>query len=275
MKRPLGANPEDITVGNSTGGDLMFTDTLKEYVGEYHVYKNGAIYSDAEYNAQTSKQLMPLISTMSNPINKTYLMLSKKLFSAYRPPTQYFKILDPAEYEAGKTERYIIQKINEPRRIFEVDDVTFKSWNVQNQPGINGFIYRRATVPWVIVGDTKTVRQMNTNALIEAEKTIPGLGTYLLTNPLEFVRFEYTGGNVNGLFTSGGEYKDQNGNNYIGAYHIHEKKGPMEGPVHVQRAHNKLIPVGGTLSNFGSTTDSDIPIENTPSAPSAPSAPSY
>jgi len=271
MKRPLGANPEDIIVGNSTGGDLMFADTLKEFVGEYHVYKNGAVYSDAEYNAQTSKQLMPYISTMSNPINKKYLMLSKKLFSQYKPPTQFFKILDPAEYEAGKTERYIIQKINEPRKIYEVDFDMFKSWNTFNQPGINGFIYRRATVPWVIVGDTKTVRQRNIDSILEAEKIITGLGIYLLTNPLEYVRLEYTGGAVNGLFTYGGEFKDKNGNNYIGAYHIHETKGPMEGPTHVQRAHDRLTPIGGTLANFDSTSGNDIPVENTPPAPSSPS----
>ena len=268
MRRPNIAKPEDIVVGNSTGGDLMFADTLKEYIGEYHVYKNGAVYSDAEYNPQTSKQLMPLISTMSNPINKKYLMLSKKLFSQYRPPTQFFKILDPAEYDVGRTERYIVQKINEPRKIYEVDEDMFKSWNVLNQPGINGFIYRRAMVPWIIVGNTKTVRQRNVNAILQAEETIPGLGTYLLTNPLEYVRLEYTGGAVNGLFTYGGEFKDKNGNNYIGAYHIHETKGPMEGPTHVQRAHDRLTPIGGTLANFGSTSGNDVPVENTPPAPS-------
>ena len=271
MRRPNISNPEDIIVGNSTGGDLMFADTLKEYVGEYHVYKNGAVYSDAEYNPQTSKQLMPLIRSLDNPICQTYLKISKKLFSAYRPPTQYFKILDPAEYEAGKTERYIIQKINEPRKIFEVDDETFKSWNVLNQPGINGFIYRRAMVPWTIVGNTNTVREQNTNAILEAEETIVGLGTYLLTNPLEYVRIEYTGGTVNGLFTYGGEFQDKDGNNYIGSYHIHESKGPMEGPIHVQRAHDRLTPIGGTLSNFGATAESDAPIEPVPSAPAASS----
>ena len=262
MKRPLGANPEDIKSGNSTGGDLMFADTLKEYIGEYHVYKNGAVYSDAEYNPQTSKQLMPLIRPLENPICQTYLKLTRKLFSQYKPPTQYFKILDSAEYEVGKTERFIIQKINEPRKIFEVDLDTFKSWNTLNQPGINGFLYRRVAVPWTIVGDRKVIREMNAKAVTEAEKTIPGLGTFLLTNPLEFVRVEYTGGTVNGLYTSGCEFVDSKGKNYIGLYHIHEKKGAMKGPIHVNQAHDKLIPVGGTLANFSGFTE-DEPIEPT------------
>ena len=136
-------------------------------------------------------------------------------------------------------------------------------------------------VPWVIVGDTKTVRQMNTNAILAAEETIRGLGTYLLTNPLEYVRLEYTGGAVNGLFTYGGEFKDKDGNNYVGAYHIHETKGPMEGPTHVQRAHDRLTPVGGTLSNFDSVFDEPVQPDSgelrqfVPLASSTTSAPSY
>jgi len=267
MRRPNIAKPEDIVVGNSTGGDLMFADTLKEYVGEYHVYKNGAVYSDAEYNPQTSKQLMPLIRPLENPICQTYLKLSKKLFSAYRPPTQHFKILDAAEYEAGQTERFIIQKINEPRKIYEVDFDTFKSWNVLNQPGINGFIYRRINIPWTIVGNVDTVRRQNQNAILAAEETVPGIGTFLLTNPLEFVRREYTGGDVNGLFTSGGEFNDESGNNYVGLYHYHADKGPMKGPTHVNQPHGRLIPVGGTMST-GTTTQTAAPTEPAPPAPS-------
>jgi hypothetical protein len=240
MRRPNVANPEEIIVGNSTGGDLMFSDTLREYVGEYHVYKNGAVYSDAEYNPQTSKQLMPLIRPLENPICQTYLKLSKKLFSAYRPPTQFFKIIDASEYTSGKTERFIIQKINEPRKIYEVDFDTFKSLNKLNQKGVNGFIYRRINIPWTIVGDVNTVRQQNQQAILRAEATCPGIGSYLLTNPLEFLRYEYTGGNVNGLFTSGGEFTDLDGNNYVGLYHYHEEKGPMKGPFHTSQTHDKL-----------------------------------
>ncbi len=88
MKRPLGANPEDLIIGSTTGGDLMFTDTLKQYIGEYHVYKNGAVYSGPYYDPKTSKQLMKLIKPLENPLCQTYLKLSKKLFSQYRPPTQ-------------------------------------------------------------------------------------------------------------------------------------------------------------------------------------------
>ena len=60
MKRPNVFNPDELIVGNSTGGDLMFADTLKEFIGEYHVYKNGAVYSNAEY--------LKLMMRHSNPL---------------------------------------------------------------------------------------------------------------------------------------------------------------------------------------------------------------
>lgn len=279
MKRPLGANPEDILIGSTTGDELMYSDTLKQYVGEYHTYKNGAVYSDPSYNPKTSKQLMPLIRPLEAPICQTYLKLSKKLFSQYRPPTQFFKILDVSEYDNGSTERYVIQKINEPRKIYEVDFDTFKSLNTLNQPGINGFVYRSVYLEWKLVGDMDVIRKLNQKAIVEAEKTVPGLATYLFTNPLEFVRVKYTGGDVDNLYTSGGEFVDEKGINYVGLYHIHEKKGAMKGPTHVNQPHGKLIPVGGTMINQFLISD-DEPTEPTPSGELgvftlAPSSPSY
>jgi hypothetical protein len=269
MKRPLGANPEELVLGSPTGGDVRFADTLKQYIGEYHVYKNGAVYSGPYYDPKTSKQLMKLIRPLENPICQTYLKLSKKLFSQYNPPTQYFKILDVAEYDIGKTERYVIQKINEPEKIYEVDFDTFKSVNKLNQTGINGFIYRRAHLEWKLVGDTNIVRALNQKAITEVEKTIPGLSTYLFSNPLEFVRLKYNGGDVDNLYTSGGEFVDDKGANYIGLYHIHKDKGAMKGPTHVNQPHGKLKPVGGTMVSLRS--NDPTPAEPTPSAPASTS----
>ena len=74
-------------------------------------------------------------------------------------------------------------QINEPEKIYEVDFDTFKSVNKLNQTGINGFIYRRAHLEWKLVGDTNIVRALNQKAITEVEKTIPGLSTYLFSNP--------------------------------------------------------------------------------------------
>ena len=40
----------------------------------------------------------------------------------------------------------------------------------------------------------------------------------------------------NNLYTEGGELYYSDGQEYIGYYHIHPEKGPMEGPEHVDLA---------------------------------------
>ena len=49
--------------------------------------------------------------------------------------------------------------------------------------------------------------------------------------------------NLSNLYTNGGEYF-LNGEEYIGAYHIHPSKGPMVGAYHVSEPHEYLVPIG-------------------------------
>jgi len=46
-----------------------------------------------------------------------------------------------------------------------------------------------------------------------------------------------------GLYTVGGEFASEDMREYIGDYHIHPKKGPMEGKYHTSRAHGMLVPL--------------------------------
>ena len=245
LKRPYVTLPENLKVGSTTGNELMYADTLQEYFGEYHVYPNNAIYSDAEYNPKSSRELLPLIKPLQNPICQTYLMLSKKLFSQYTPPANHFVSLTPEDYQNGYIIRLFIQKINEPFKIYEVNFETYKALNTSNQPGPNGFIYRRGLIQWTIVGDINVLYKKNTMAIQTLERTIPGIGTYVLTDPTEFAKMTYTGAREN-LFTAGGLYIDSNKNNYIGAYHI--RAGELDdevyqGPKQISGINKRLFPV--------------------------------
>ena len=46
--------------------------------------------------------------------------------------------------------------------------------------------------------------------------------------------------NVSNLYTSGNEYVKENGENYVGWYHIHPQKGAMEGKIHKSTPHGRL-----------------------------------
>jgi len=241
-KRPLQVNPNKLIIQSTQGGQLMYADTLQEYVGDYHVYENGAVYSDAEYNPQTSKELIKFIQPLQNPICQTYLKISRKLFANYTPPNQIFKTITPEDYNIGFVDRYVVQKINEPQKIWEVDLDTFKSLNRFNQPGLNEYVYRRDFVKWRLKGPADYVFEWNSKAIQELEATIPGVGTRLFTDPMEFVKIAYDEP-IDNRFTAGGQYRDFNGADYIGLYHIREDKLAYQGPKQISGIDKQLFPV--------------------------------
>jgi len=49
--------------------------------------------------------------------------------------------------------------------------------------------------------------------------------------------------NVTNLYTSGNEYVSENGEGYVGWYHIHSEKGAMEGKTHTNRPHGRLTSI--------------------------------
>ena len=48
---------------------------------------------------------------------------------------------------------------------------------------------------------------------------------------------------VSDLYTKGNEYIKENGDNYVGWYHIHPEKGAMEGKTHTNSAHGMLTSI--------------------------------
>jgi len=245
LKRPYVTTKENIKVGITFGGELMFADTLQEYFGEYHAYSNNAIYSDGEYNPQTSRELLPLIRTLQTPQCQTYLQLTKRMFTQHTAPTQHSIVISPEDYMNGTITRFFLQKINEPFKIYEVNMLMFKSLNTSNQPGPNGRIYRRDLLQWTIVGDINTIYKKNSVSIQTMERTLPGIGTYVLTDPVEFAKILYTGPQEK-LFTPGGLYIDASGTNYRGSYHIRAgvplEDAVFEGPIQISGINRQLKP---------------------------------
>jgi hypothetical protein len=238
MKRPINVSPVDINVGTTSGKELMYADTLKEYIGEYHTYPNKAVFSGAEYNPQTSQELMPYIEPLQSPDCQSYLQVSRKLMANYTAPVSHFVVITSTDYETGNIARFIIQKINEPNRIWEVDAETYKNVNQFNKPGLNASLYRRYVLKWYIKGDPELVREQNLKALVKAEETIPGILDYF-SDPLEFFKQTITEPR-NNVFTPGGEFIGPGGREYVGIYHIREDLSAYIGPRPIENIQVKL-----------------------------------
>mgnify|MGYP003108670170 CR=1 FL=1 len=108
----------------------------------------------------------------------------------------------------------------------------------------------------------------------------------------------------NNLYTSGEEFVLPNGENYVGAYHVHVSKGAMVGGTHTTTPHDRLTPVNSRVaerikslqaqlkgqmdstikkrrasrpsgpSSPASSSQTPPPSSPPPSSPPAPSAPS-
>lgn len=52
------------------------------------------------------------------------------------------------------------------------------------------------------------------------------------------------------LYTAGGEFVLPDGTEYIGAYHIHARRGAMVGGFHKTEAHDLLRPTNRRVESF-------------------------
>ena len=95
-------------------------------------------------------------------------------------------------------------------------------------------LYEIDSITWALTGNVFKKNPLNIKRKL---KQFPFLDNFfLLIN--EFHRPDET--TQENLYTKGGELYYNNGKEYIGSYHIHPTKGPMEGPIHTSSFHFRL-----------------------------------
>ena len=185
IRRPAYSLPEQIKTGlYTTGKEYMFVD-LREYIGPYHVYPNGAVYTEANYSDR-SVPLIPYVSSQENKKvlgedrnvenNSIYFKLTGKKFNKYVEPQYYYPTVTEDDKEQGFIERYFVQRINNLNEITEISRQQFQSVNTNNTVGIDGGIYNKLRLQWIIAGDVVKENQIK---LQRAELTMPGISNYL------------------------------------------------------------------------------------------------
>ncbi|MBC8303574.1 MAG: hypothetical protein H8E55_48420 [Pelagibacterales bacterium] len=175
------------------GMEWMEVDTLKEHIGLFHTYPNGAAYTNANWTDR-SKQLMPfveqtkqseLLNTDGELIssktvnNSIYFKLTGRRFNNYHAPEYYYPIPTDNEYERAKMQRYFVQKKNDISTITEISPLAFDSLNSDNDIGIDSGVYKSIKIEWSIDGPIKDVRKNNIQIIKEGEKQFPNLSKYL------------------------------------------------------------------------------------------------
>ena len=182
---------DEITNNLFTTGRQWMTTNEKEYVGAYHRYLTGEIFTESKWNPKLSKPLIPYREKNANPNAKLYKKLKPGIKTKYRTPNSFTPNINNNNISSGFIIRYFFKKYD-AENILETDQKTYN----QIQTNIaDKKLYATSVINWKISGNKEDAFQsgaivpgvisINSKQVKVAEATIPGISK-LLSNPLQY-----------------------------------------------------------------------------------------
>ena len=181
-------DPTEITNNLFTSGSQYMTELGTNYIGLYHVYNTGEIYTGATWSPLTSIKLMAYVEP--NETTNVYKSI-KSINTTYQHVSIYKPTVAVQDRNVGYITRYFLKKINE-MLFLEVSSSTWRLWQTNN---IDRNLYAGVEVQWYITGNTQDMVEQgvskpgvvskNKKQIAAAEFELPGI-SQKLTNPLEF-----------------------------------------------------------------------------------------
>lgn len=184
MIRPVYTPKEQIITSLYTSGQQWMTNDDIEYIGLYHRYPNGAVYSESEFN-DFSVELKPYVRAIETENTSAYYKLTGTRFNNYMSPEYYYPILSDQDYTKANLTRYFVQLRNNLSYIIEIDADSYKNINQNNDTGIDAGQYNKEKIQWTISGPKNEV--LKSNERVISNSRMPELVTYL-TDLLEFYK---------------------------------------------------------------------------------------
>ena len=179
---------EIVTELHTSGREFMTTNNV-EYIGAYHRYTTGEVYTGATWNSKSSLKLIPY-REQSNQISSIYKTLKPDIKVKYALP--YTVNVQPTreDIRQGFMIRYFIKQ-QTSSVVFEIDKLQYDSWK---NNGIDRRMYQAVQLTWYISGqiqDTVSksvqilgIQSKNELQIKNAAQTINNIASYL-TNLLE------------------------------------------------------------------------------------------
>lgn len=158
------------------GREFMFEDGT-EYIGDYHTYSTGEVFTKSSYVNNVSKELIPYVnlSVFDNKMQFEYDNIAENKVDDFEP-AKYDKIApNQKDYDTGYYLRYFVKR-HFGNIIIEVSKDTYNA--VQNEH------YVKLELAWKLRDDAVIVNQKQVRT---AEKDIKGISNYI-TNYSEFVK---------------------------------------------------------------------------------------
>jgi hypothetical protein len=158
------------------------------YIGLYHRYSTGEIYTEPTWNVKTSKPLSVFL-TQSEQI-KTYRKNASNIKTKFKSPQRHFPKISIDDIQRTYIDRYFLYKIND-KQVIEIDKQQYGQINAKQ---IDTNIYVGIRAVWYVAGDANTVTngnvttpgviQRNQSTINRINRQYPGFRD-TVNNPLE------------------------------------------------------------------------------------------
>ncbi len=168
-------------------GEFIFEDTLEPYEGPY-VQAKGQFLTGTTITPESRllKESSGIIGAkFQTDVSTEYFRLTDREFGNHFAPRQYIFKPNNDDFKKGQVLRYFAQKINEPFQVTEIDEEQFKSFNEENNEGIDSRLYNPINIDWVLKG--KDAAQLNKKTLELTTSAYPGFERTNIS-PAQFVR---------------------------------------------------------------------------------------
>jgi hypothetical protein len=164
----------------TTGQELMTTDNV-EYVGLYHKYTTGEIYSQPIWNKNKS---VKLIKYKEQPESVIEYNKISDIEINYKSFNTYNVVITKENINNGYIDRFIIKRSND-NIFYEVNSDTYDAYTSED---IDPVLYSAVKLKWYITGNINDTQQGNITIpgvqsnnykeLQTAEITVPGISLY-------------------------------------------------------------------------------------------------
>jgi hypothetical protein len=170
------------------GGE--FTTVLgREHVGEYHIRKDGKIYTGAVQPITDRDDSIQLLSYYKNHNNYNYDKLSEFVTPVkdQSDPIPYEYQVRDADglYELGWDTRYFVQKRGIGTYAVEIDSSQRESYG--SPDGIDSRIYDFVSIRWTLTGTFKAIEAANKKNVFIASQTLPDL-PFIIRNYTQYAK---------------------------------------------------------------------------------------
>lgn len=180
--------PDEITNNLYTFGKEWMTIDNVEYIGLYHTYSTGEIYSEGTWDSNKSIKLISYEDVSSSKYQYKRL---NSVNTTYITPTPY-QAENSISLNQEQIQRYFLQRKNNLNDIIEVDSTQFDLYANQQ---IDNNLYTAVQLTWYITGNTQDtitngskqfgIISKNKNSVTNVEQRMPGISKKL-SNLLEF-----------------------------------------------------------------------------------------